>query len=160
MDVYTNYKCILNYKPNIFILIIKEGNKSMERTLVLIKPDAVEKNNIGNILTFYEKENLKITALKMLKASEDIAHLHYKQHEDKPFFQELINYITRSPLCVLILEGKNAIEKVRKINGNTDPSKAEKNTIRGTFGISKTENSVHASDSIETAEKEINIWFK
>ncbi|MCY6369134.1 nucleoside-diphosphate kinase [Clostridium ganghwense] len=131
----------------------------MEKTLVLIKPDAVERNIVGEILTFYEKQNLKITALKMLKATEDMAHLHYKIHEDKPFFKDLIAYITRSPLCALILEGDNAIEKVRKINGNTDPSKAEQNTIRGTFAVSKTENSVHASDSTETAQKEISIWF-
>ncbi|MCY6485119.1 nucleoside-diphosphate kinase [Clostridium aestuarii] len=131
----------------------------MEKTLVLIKPDAVEKNLIGQILTFYEKENLKIIALKMLKADEVTACLHYKIHEGKPYYDELIKYITRSPICTLILEGDNAIEKVRKINGNTDPSKADSNSIRGNFGVSKTENSVHASDSAENAQKEISIWF-
>lgn len=132
----------------------------MEKTLVLIKPDATERNIIGEIISFYEKGCLKITAMKMLKAPIETAKLHYSEHEGKPYFNDLISYITRSQLCALIVEGENAISKVREINGNTDPSKADKNTIRGKLGISKTENSVHASDSLENAEKEIDIWFK
>lgn len=131
----------------------------MEKTLVLIKPDAVERNVIGEIITFYEKNGLKVTNLKMLKASKDTAERHYEEHKGRPYFEELISYITRSPLCALVIEGENAISKVREINGNTAPEKASKNTIRGNFALSKTENSVHASDSLENAEKEINIWF-
>lgn len=131
----------------------------MERTLVLIKPDATERNIIGKIIDFYEKEGLKITSLKMLKAPAETAELHYSEHKGKPYFDDLISYITRSPLCALVIQGDNAISKVREINGNTDPSKAAPNTIRGTFGVSKTENSVHASDSLENASKEITIWF-
>ncbi|EDS77747.1 nucleoside-diphosphate kinase [Clostridium massiliodielmoense] len=131
----------------------------MEKSLVLIKPDAVERNIIGEIISFYEKQNLKITALRMLKATKEIAAEHYAEHKDKPYYDELIEFITRSPLCAMVVEGENAIATVRKTNGNTDPSKADKNTIRGTFGISKTENSVHSSDSPDNAEKEIKLWF-
>jgi nucleoside-diphosphate kinase len=132
----------------------------MDRTLVLIKPDAVERNIIGEIISFYEKQDLKIRGLKMLKAPVETAKLHYFEHEGRPYFDDLITYITRSPLCALIIEGENVISRVREINGNTDPTKADKDTIRGTFAISKTENSVHASDSTENAEREINIWFQ
>ncbi|EGO87686.1 nucleoside-diphosphate kinase [Clostridium botulinum C] len=131
----------------------------MEKSLVLIKPDAVERNLIGEIICFYEKENLKITALKMLIASKEIAEKHYAEHKGKPYYDELITFITRSPLCAMVVEGEDAIASVRKINGNTDPSKADKNTIRGSFGISKTENSVHSSDSPDNAKKEIALWF-
>ncbi|KEH93935.1 nucleoside diphosphate kinase [Clostridium botulinum C/D str. BKT12695] len=131
----------------------------MEKSLVLIKPDAVERNIIGEIISFYEKQNLKITALRMLKATKEIAAEHYAEHKGKPYYDELIEFITRSPLCAMVVEGENAIATVRKTNGNTDPSKADKNTIRGTFGISKTENSVHSSDSPDNAEKEIKLWF-
>lgn len=131
----------------------------MEKSLVLIKPDAVERNIIGEIISFYEKQNLKITALRMLKATRQIAAEHYAEHKGKPYYEELIEFITRSPLCAMVVEGENAIATVRKTNGNTDPSKADKNTIRGTFGISKTENSVHSSDSPDNAEKEIKLWF-
>ncbi|CAG7839882.1 nucleoside diphosphate kinase [Clostridium novyi B str. ATCC 27606] len=131
----------------------------MEKSLVLIKPDAVERNLIGEIICFYEKENLKITALKMLTASKEIAEKHYAEHKGKPYYHELITFITRSPLCAMVVEGEDAIANVRKINGNTDPSKADKNTIRGAFGISKTENSVHSSDSPDNAKKEIALWF-
>ncbi|KEI01160.1 nucleoside-diphosphate kinase [Clostridium botulinum] len=131
----------------------------MEKSLVLIKPDAVERNLIGEIICFYEKEDLKITALRMLTASKEIADKHYAEHKGKPYYDELITFITRSPLCAMVVEGENAIAKVRKTNGNTDPSKADKNTIRGSFGISKTENSVHSSDSPDNAKKEIALWF-
>lgn len=131
----------------------------MEKTFVLIKPDGVERSLIGQIINFYEKENLKLVNLKMLHCSKETAEIHYNEHKGKPYYEELITYITRSPLCALVIEGEDAISKVRRINGNTDPSKANKNTIRGNFGISKTENTVHASDSNETAEKEISIWF-
>ena len=131
----------------------------MEKTLVLIKPDATERNIIGNIISFYEKGGLKISEIKILKAPIEKAKLHYAEHIGRPYFDELISYITRSPLCALIIEGEDAINKVRQINGNTDPLTADKNTIRGSFGLSKTENSVHASDSPENALKEIGIWF-
>ena len=141
------------------IIFIMQGVVTMEKTLVLIKPDATERNIIGNIISFYENAGLKISQMQMMKASVEKATLHYSEHVGKPYFDELISYITRSPLCALVVEGEDAINNVRKINGNTDPEKADKNTIRGSFGLSKTENSVHASDSPENATKEIKIWF-
>lgn len=131
----------------------------MEKSLVLIKPDAVEKNLIGQIINYYEKNGLKVAALKMEKASEEVAEKHYAEHKGKPFYNDLINFITRSPLCALIIEGENAIERVRKINGATNPLEAEEGTIRRAFASSKSENCVHASDSKESAIREIGIWF-
>ena len=131
----------------------------MERTLVLIKPDAVERNLIGKILTFYEDNGLKIIALKMEKISRELAEKHYKEHKGKSFFNELIDYITRSSLCALVLEGNDAVEKVREINGSTKPEKQKEGTIRKAYAKSITENSVHSSDSVEHAKEEIELWF-
>ena len=131
----------------------------MERTLVLIKPDAVERNLIGKILTFYEDNGLKIIALKMEKISREFAEKHYKEHKGKSFFNELIDYITRSSLCALVLEGNDAVEKVREINGSTKPEKQKEGTIRKAYAKSITENSVHSSDSVEHAKEEIELWI-
>ncbi len=131
----------------------------MERTLVIIKPDAKERKLMGEIISIYEKKGLHISSSKIIKPSLEIAKTHYIEHKDKPFFEELISYITRGEVCVLIIEGDNVITMVRKINGATDPLEAEMGTIRGRFAISKTENTVHSSDSVESAEREIKIWF-
>lgn len=131
----------------------------MEKTLVLIKPDAVERNIIGKILSYYEDCGLKIVAFRMEQVTRNFAELHYQVHKGKPFFEPLLDYITRSPLCALVLEGDNAIEKVREVNGATDPAQAVEGTIRNKFGLNKTENCVHASDSNENANKEIKLWF-
>jgi len=131
----------------------------MERTLVLLKPDAVERRLVGRILGIYEEKGLKITALKMLKPSRELVETHYYEHKDKPFFHELVAYLTRGMVCALIIEGKDVVGTVRKINGATDPAEAEMGSIRGQFALSKQENLVHASDSPESAEREIKIWF-
>ena len=131
----------------------------MEKSLVLIKPDGVEQNVIGKILSMYEDDGLKIIALKMLTIDREFAMKHYSEHIGKPFFEKLINYITRGSLCALILEGDNAINKIRKINGATNPEKAEQGTIRALYGKNLTENCVHASDSKESAKREISLWF-
>lgn len=131
----------------------------MEKTLVLIKPDAVERNYIGKILSIYEDNNLKITDLKMLTCSEELARKHYAEHLEKPFFPDLLKYITRGPLVALILEGEDAISRVRKLHGPADPNKAVNGTIRKLYATSGTENAVHASDSLESAERELSIWF-
>lgn len=131
----------------------------MERTLVLIKPDAMERKLMGEIISFYEKSNLHIAAMKIIKPPIELAKEHYDEHKEKPFFNELIEYITRGEVCALIIEGHNVIEEVRKINGATDPKNADCSTIRGRYALSKSENSVHASDSIESAQREINMWF-
>lgn len=132
----------------------------MEQTLVLIKPDAVERNLIGEILSHYEVEGLKIIGLKMLKASSYTVRKHYAEHLDKPFYPELEEYLTRSHLVALVIEGENAISRVRAINGATNPKEADPSTIRGKYGIDKTLNTCHASDSRESASREIDIWFR
>lgn len=131
----------------------------LEKSLVLIKPDAVERNLIGKILEVYEGEGLKIKSMEMRQITKEFAEKHYEEHKDKKFFNSLIKYITRSPLVALILEGDNAIDKIRDLNGVTNPEMAEFGTIRRRFALSGTENSVHASDSISHAKKEIKLWF-
>jgi len=130
-----------------------------ERSLVLIKPDAVERNLIGDILNQYERNGLEIAEMKMMTASKDLAEKHYAQLKDKPFYEDLITFITRSPVVALIIEGEDGIEKIRAIHGATNPEEAKANTIRALYGKNVTENSVHASDSVETADKEIELWF-
>lgn len=130
----------------------------MERSLVIIKPDAVERNLTGDIIKIYESNNLKITNLKMLSATKDLAEEHYKEHYNQPYFNNLISYITRSPIVAMVIEGENVISKIRTINGAT--KNPDEGTIRKLFALSTTENSVHASDSIESANREIKIWFK
>lgn len=132
----------------------------MEKSLVLIKPDGMEKNIIGKIISMYEEANLKVIELRMMTINKEFAMKHYKEHRGKSFFEELINFITRGPLCALILEGDNAIDKIRKINGATNPKKADKGTIRALYGKDSTENCVHASDSVESANREVELWFK
>lgn len=131
----------------------------MERTLVLVKPDAMERNLADEIISTYEKKGLHILAKKIIKPSEEIAKIHYSEHKDKPFFQNLINYITRGEVCALVVKGNNAVTTVRKINGATNPLEAEKDTIRGKYGVSISENAVHSSDSGQGADREIGIWF-
>lgn len=129
----------------------------MEKSLVLIKPDAVERNLIGSILSIYENAGLKIVNIKMEQVSEEKAIEHYKEHEGRDYFEPLIEYIRRSPLVALILEGENAIAKIRELNGST--TNPAEGTIRAKFAISNRENSVHASDSVESAKREMAIWF-
>lgn len=131
----------------------------MEKTLVLIKPDAVQRKLMGEIISVYEKSYLHIAAIKIIRPTIEIAEEHYEEHKEKPFFSELIYYITRGNVCALIVEGDNAVEEVRKINGATDPKDADPSSIRGKYALSKSENSVHASDSIKSAKREIKIWF-
>ncbi len=131
----------------------------LEKTLVLIKPDAVERNLIGKILNIYEDNGLKIKEMKMLQASTSLAEMHYREHRGRDYYENLIAYITRSPLVALVLEGQEAIARVRKINGSTKPEKAEEGTIRKLYALGPTLNSVHASDSPESAIREISLWF-
>ena len=131
----------------------------MERTLVLIKTDAVEQNIIGKIISFYEDAGLKIIALKMEQVERKVAEEHYKKHYGKSFYNSLIEFITRSPLCALIVEGENCIDKVREINGATNTKEQKEGTIRKRYAKGITENCVHASDSIESSEREMKIWF-
>lgn len=131
----------------------------MERTLVLIKPDGVKRKLIGEIISFYERKNLNIIALKMLKADRKLVEEHYKQHKGRGYFEELIEYITEGNLCAMVVEGRDAIVIVRNINGNKDPRNAQMGSIRGMYANDNTKNLVHASDSMESAKREIGIWF-
>jgi Nucleoside diphosphate kinase len=132
----------------------------VEKSMVLIKPDGVERNIIGNIISCYEANGLKVVDLKLMQATREIAEKHYSQHKGKDFYEELITFITRSPLCAIILKGEDAVARVRKINGATSPTDAEEGTIRHRYARSKTENCVHASDTVDSAKEEIELWFQ
>tara|TARA_Y100001958_G_C20731852_1_gene224427 strand:+ start:97 stop:498 length:402 start_codon:yes stop_codon:yes gene_type:complete len=131
----------------------------MEQTLSIIKPDAVERNLIQNIKDIFTKNNLKIKESKKIKISKDEAAEFYKVHQSKPFYNDLCTYLSSGPIVVMILEGENAVLANRKIMGATNPKDAEENTIRKLYGISIDKNSVHGSDSIDNAKKEIDFFF-
>ncbi|WP_034552467.1 nucleoside-diphosphate kinase [Carnobacterium funditum] len=131
-----------------------------EKTVVLIKPDAVERNLIGKILSEYERNDLKISDMNLMTASKETTEAHYAEHKGKPFFERLVAYLTRSPIVVLVIEGENAISRVRALNGTTNPADSGDNTIRALYGLSLSENTVHSSDSKESAEREYAIWFE
>lgn len=131
----------------------------MERTLVLVKPDAVQRGLIGEVISRIEKTGLKLVALKMIHMDREMAGRHYAIHQGKPFFEGLVGFITSSPLVAAVFEGPNAVEVVRKTMGATDPVKAAPGTIRGDLALDIGRNAVHGSDSKENAEKEISLFF-
>ena len=133
---------------------------NVEQTLSIIKPDAVERNLIDEIKSIFKNNNLQIKNDKKIHLTKEEAAEFYKVHQSKPFYNDLCNYLSSGPIVVMILEGKDAVVKNRKIMGATDPKKADENTIRKLYGISIDKNSVHGSDSIENANKEINFFFK
>ena len=132
----------------------------IERTLSIIKPDAVERSLEDKIKKFFEKNSLKITKTKKVKISKEEASEFYKIHQTKPFYNDLCNYLSSGPIIVMVLEGEDAISKNRQLMGATDPKKAEEGTLRNMYGISIDKNSVHGSDSTENAKIEINFFFK
>ena len=131
----------------------------IEKSMVLIKPDGVERNIIGNIISSYEANGLIVREIKMMRATREIAEKHYNQHKGKDFYEELIEFITRGPLVAIILDGEDAVARIRSINGATSPHDAVLGTIRHRYARSKTENCVHASDTVESAKEEIALWF-
>tara|TARA_B100000131_G_C17935349_1_gene540065 strand:- start:50 stop:499 length:450 start_codon:yes stop_codon:yes gene_type:complete len=131
----------------------------MEQTLILIKPDAVQRSLTGKIITRFENRGLKMVAAKHLLADRKLAEEHYSEHVGKPFFEDLISYITSSPIIAMVLEGNNAVHVARQTIGATDPKEASPGTIRGDYGIDLGRNLVHGSDGIESAKREINIFF-
>ncbi len=132
---------------------------AVERTLSMIKPDGVSRNIIGEVLSFFEKGGLRIVAMKMLRLTKEQAEEFYIVHKGKPFYDELTEYMSSGPIVALVLEGEDAIARCRKIMGATDPAEAEEGTIRKTFALSKGENTVHGSDSPESAAREIAFFF-
>ncbi|MRJ02365.1 MAG: nucleoside-diphosphate kinase [Epsilonproteobacteria bacterium] len=131
----------------------------MERTLSIIKPDAVAKNVIGKIIDRFETNGLRVAAIKKLQLSRDDAAKFYEVHRERPFFNDLIDYMTSGPVVVMVLEGENAVAKNRELMGATDPKEAAPGTIRADFAESIEANAVHGSDSLENAQKEIAFFF-
>ncbi len=132
----------------------------MERSLVLIKPDAMQRGLASTIISRLEKAGLRLVAIKMLHLDKALAQRHYAIHSEKPFFEGLVNYITSAPIIAAVLEGEQAVVAVRNIMGPTDPAKAEPGTIRGDFGLDIEHNCIHGSDSIQTATEETKLFFR
>ena len=135
-------------------------NNNEERTLSIIKPDAVERNLENNIKNFFLNNSLRIINSKKIQITKEEAEEFYKVHQSKPFYNDLCSYLSSGPIVVIILEGQNAISENRRLMGATDPKKAEKGTLRFLYGISIDKNSVHGSDSLDNAKKEIDFFFK
>lgn len=131
-----------------------------EQTFVMMKPDSLQRGIVGEVISRFEKKGLQLKALKMLKIDRELAGIHYGEHQGKPFYNALVNFITSSPVLVSVWEGDNAIHIVRKLVGATRAEEAQPGTIRGDFAITTTCNIVHASDAAATAEREINLFFK
>jgi nucleoside-diphosphate kinase len=131
----------------------------MQRTLVLVKPDAVQRRLVGEIISRLEKRGLKIVAMKMLQMDRALAERHYAIHKDKPFFSSLVGFITSGPIVAAVFEGENAVEAVRHTMGETNSLKAAPGTIRGDFGLELERNLIHGSDSEENAVQELSIFF-
>jgi len=131
----------------------------IQRTLVLCKPDSVQRGLVGRIVSRFEDKGLKIVGMKLMRVDEELAGKHYAEHLQKPFYPELRDFITSSPIVAMAVEGKNAVEVVRTLMGVTNPQTAAPGTIRGDFGIELTKNLVHGSDSLASAEREIALFF-
>ena len=132
----------------------------MERTFIAVKPDGVKRGLVGNIVERFERKGYKIIAMKMLQPTQEIAAKHYAEHVGKPFYNRLINYITSGPIVAMVVEGDNVVKGARHIMGSTKPDEAEVGTIRADFAQTMEYNVVHGSDSVDSAEREIAIYFK
>ena len=133
---------------------------AIERTLILIKPDGVQRGLVGNILGRFEQTGMKIVGMKLMQMSDELASQHYKDHVGKGFYEGLVKFMTSSPLVALAIEGPKAVENCRKLMGKTFCTDAQSGTIRGDFGVSRGLNLVHGSDSTESAERELGLFFE
>jgi len=131
-----------------------------ERTLVIVKPDGVQRGYIGEVLRRFEKRGLKIVGLKMIKVDKELAMKHYGEHAGKPFFEGLVDFITVSPVVVVAVQGRNVVKLVRKMMGALKPEEADAGSIRGDLGLSKSYNVVHGSDSVENGKREVDLFFR
>ncbi len=131
----------------------------MERTLVIAKPDAVRRGLVGEIISRIERKQLRLVALQSLEITKELAERHYEEHKGKPFYDDLVSFITSGPSVVMVVEGRSAVSVVRSLMGSTDPAQAAPGTIRGDFGLELTQNLVHGSDSSESAAREIALFF-
>ncbi len=132
---------------------------TLERTFSIIKPNAVTDNNIGNIISRFEKEGLRVAAMKMVHLSKEKAEGFYIEHKERPFFGSLIGFMTSSPVMLMVLEGENAVDRNREIMGATNPAEADEGTLRKLYAKSIEANAVHGSDSLTSAEREVNYFF-
>ncbi|KUJ98311.1 MAG: Nucleoside diphosphate kinase [Thermodesulfobacterium sp. 37_54] len=139
--------------------LVMRRRDQMERTLVMIKPDGVQRNLIGKVISIFEEKGLRVVALKKVKLSKEQAKQFYVVHKERPFFESLTDYMSSGPVVAMVLEGEQAIKRVREIMGATDPKEAQEGTIRKLFAIDKEKNTVHGSDSPESAAKEIPFFF-
>ncbi|MBY0405404.1 MAG: nucleoside-diphosphate kinase [Cyanobacteria bacterium] len=131
----------------------------MERTFIAIKPDGVQRGHIGEIVARFEKKGFKLQGLKLMHVTREMAENHYGEHKEKPFFSGLVNFITSGPIVAMVWEGLNVVDSARKMMGATNPKDALPGTIRGDFSVDLGRNVIHGSDSVESAEREINIFF-
>lgn len=131
----------------------------MERTFIMVKPDGVQRNLIGEIISRFEKKGYQLVAAKLMQVSQDLAEKHYAEHREKPFFQELVDFITSGPVFAMVWQGEGVIATARQMMGKTNPQEALPGTIRGDFGLTVGKNVIHGSDSPESAEREIDLWF-
>ncbi|SFA73773.1 nucleoside diphosphate kinase [Lentibacillus halodurans] len=131
----------------------------MEQTFLMVKPDGVQRNLTGEIVNRFERKGFKLVGAKLMQISDELAKTHYGEHKDKPFFGELVDFITSGPVFAMIWEGENVITAARDMMGKTNPLEAAPGTIRGDFGMTVGKNIIHGSDSPESAEKEINLFF-
>lgn len=132
----------------------------MEKTYVMIKPDGVQRNLTGEIISRFEKKGLKLTAMKFLRLSPEQAQVHYQEHVGKKFYDGLISFITSGPVVAMVWEGKNAVTAARKLMGSTNPAEADPASIRGMYGLDLGRNIIHGADSVESAEREMAIYFQ
>jgi nucleoside-diphosphate kinase len=132
----------------------------MERTLILVKPDAFARNLTGEIIARFERKGLRLAALKQMTMTRELAERHYAEHEGKPFFEELVTFITSAPLVAMVLEGEQAIDAARQVIGATNPLQANTGSIRGDYAIAVGQNMVHGSDSPDSAAREVGLFFE
>ncbi|MFD1065248.1 nucleoside-diphosphate kinase [Oceanobacillus locisalsi] len=131
----------------------------MEKTFLMVKPDGVQRNLIGDIVARFEQKGFKLAGAKLMTVSADLAEQHYAEHKERPFFGELVDFITSGPVFAMVWEGENVIASARTIMGKTNPSEALPGTIRGDYGVNVGKNIIHGSDSSESASREINLFF-
>jgi nucleoside-diphosphate kinase len=132
----------------------------MEKTFIMIKPDGVQRNLIGEIVSRFEKKGFQLIGAKLMTVPQALAEEHYGEHKERPFFGELVDFVTSSPVFAMVWQGENVILTAREMMGKTNPADAAPGTIRGDFGLTVGKNVIHGSDSPESAEREINLWFK
>ncbi|ADU30133.1 nucleoside-diphosphate kinase [Evansella cellulosilytica] len=132
----------------------------MERTFIMVKPDGVQRNLVGSIISRFELKGFSLVGSKLLTVSNELAEAHYAEHKNRPFFGDLVNFITSGPVFAMVLEGDGVIAEARKMMGKTNPQEAMPGTIRGDFGIHMSRNVIHGSDSQESAQREISLFFR